>query len=168
MEKCLVFYKIKNPIVKFDEIILCEGKTEVEVIKSLYDKMERYICENIKRRKRVGIIDVKGIGNLNKFVELFTKLYRSGIIENNTLFIIMDRDLFDTFKFRNQCNGEGKLLECSNTLRIFIALNRIEDEVQSLTNDRIVHGDIKKIVQVIRNSSEEKIKGSLSHLIRLL
>ncbi|BDC17352.1 TOPRIM nucleotidyl transferase/hydrolase domain-containing protein [Acidianus sp. HS-5] len=92
MEKCLVFYKIKNPTQKFDEIILCEGKTEVEVIKSLYDKVERYICENIERRKKVGIINVKGIGNLNKFVELFTKLYRSGIIDNNTLYIIMDRD----------------------------------------------------------------------------
>ncbi|BFI75583.1 TOPRIM nucleotidyl transferase/hydrolase domain-containing protein [Sulfurisphaera ohwakuensis] len=158
MEKCLVFYKIKNinPTIKskFDEIILCEGKTEVEVIKSLYNKMERYICERTESRKRVGIIDIKGIGNLNRFIEFFTKLYKSRIIENNTLYIIMDKDLFDTFKFKNQCKGEGKLLECSDSLRIIIALNynKIEDELQLIAEDEIAHGDVKKIVQVIRKT----------------
>ncbi|WCM36761.1 hypothetical protein GO599_04230 [Sulfolobus islandicus] len=149
LEKCLIFYRIKNvnPTIKskFDEIVLCEGKTEVEVIKSLYDRLEKFICERAEKRKRIGVINMKGIGNLNKFIGFFTNLYDRGIVENNTLYIIMDKDLFDMFSFRSQCNGEGKLLECrSGPLRLIIALNynEIEDEIQVFTDDRITHGDL--------------------------
>ncbi|AGJ62329.1 Hypothetical Protein SiL_0875 [Sulfolobus islandicus LAL14/1] len=114
---------------------------------------------------------MKGIGNLNKFIGFFTNLYDRGIVENNTLYIIMDKDLFDMFSFRSQCNGEGKLLECrSEPLRLIIALNynKIEDEIQVFTDDRITHGDLKKIIRAINSADEEMLKKSLHHLINLL
>jgi len=185
----MVFHKLK----KIDVLVLCEGKTETELIKALLNKMHK-----LETLKVIGITDCQGINNIPQLTQALLSLIKLSR-KLKTVAILIDaetetpqnriRMIMDSLKSRGIKISREPEKCCKQTYKTIISVNNkkvilivsisgifttpkerhtIEDHIVKLIGEQKVRENKSRLLEVtlkvLEKADVKKLKQAFPHI----